>query len=229
MTSILYGAMLFTIVGCKPSPTPIHEITRILDIVSENPVQTKTLCAQIHPNAARSECILIGVDSLKRNNISIASELCNTLSGRDKGECWFRLAETHDDAGLCEAADPFTLDCTMHLLSRWLFRNPNASWTDMTDRALHYGINPTSVEGETVLYRHIVSSSKPMDLSKCESLPNRSACHRAAESVYRDRLRFAENQGTFPCMMEPHHPLSPAQEPLLQDIHTEFHNANCHD
>ena len=229
MMPIWYIAALWTGLGCHPSPTPIHEVTTILDTVAKDPTQSKTLCTQIHPVSERSECILIGVDALKKQDLSLASSLCDMLSGSDKDECWFRLAEVQDNASLCKNAGQFQLDCTMHVLSRWLFRNPEASWSEMTSRARQYGVSPTSVEGETVLYRHVISSTKPMDLSKCEGLPNLDACTRAAKSVYRDRLRFAENQGTFPCTMDTHHPLSPVNQPLLQVIHDEFHDANCPD
>lgn len=222
---------LVTSLGCTntPSLTPLHQVSAVLEQVAQQPVQTKVLCASIEPEHAKNECVLMGVDKLSRDKVSIATDLCSTLRGRAKGECWFRLAERHDSADFCTEAIPFEFDCTMHLLSRWLFRHPDAEWTEMIERASIYGVDSTSKEGETVLYRHITSLEQPMQLQICTGLPNPIACERAAQSIYRDRLRFVENQGTFPCSIDDAHPLFHANQSTLHLIYTEFYNANCSD
>ena len=215
--------------GCTNAPvsTPLHEVSAALELVAESPMQTNTLCASIEPEHAKNECILMGVDKLSREDVSTAESLCSTLKDAAKGECWFRLAERHDNAEFCTQAAPFDFDCTMHLLSRWLFRHPETDWDEMVDQANLYGVDPTSKEGETVLYRHVLSLKRPMQLHVCLDLPNPGACERAATSIYRDRLRFVENQGTFPCILDDDHPLSHANQSTLHLIYTEFYDANC--
>ena len=217
--------------GCSNTPgvTPLYQVTKTLEKVAQQPLQTKDLCMSIEPEQARNECVLIGVDKLSHDAVSIATDLCSTLQGNAKGECWFRLAERHDKADFCKKAVPFEIDCTLHLLSRWLFRHPDVKWTDMVQRASLYGVDSTSIEGETVLYRHLISIEQPIQLQICTDLPNPIACVRAGQSIYRDRLRFEENQGTFPCNVDNVHPLSHANQSKLHKIYTEFHNANCSD
>ena len=222
---------LLTMFGCthSPSPTPLHEVSATLELVAQTPLNTNALCASIEPTHAKNECVLLGVDKLRKDDVELARSLCSSLKHAAKGECWFRLAERHDRADFCALSTPFESDCTLHLLSRWLFRHPRTKWTDMVEKARIYGVDPDSIEGETVLYRHVVSLEQPMRLDVCESLPKTTTCMKAAQSIYRDRLRFSENQGTFPCSMEDTHPLSHANQPPLYLIYTEFHDANCSD
>ena len=187
-------------------------------------------CASIQPTHAKNECVLLGVDKLRKDDVELARSLCSSLKNTAKGECWFRLAERHDRADFCALSTPFESDCTLHLLSRWLFRHPRTKWSDMVDPKLQeYNVDPNSIEGETVLYRHIVSLDQPMRLDVCETLPQKITCIKAATSIYRDRLRFSENQGTFPCSMSDTHPLSHTNQSPLHLIYTEFHDAICSD
>lgn len=217
--------------GCTTEPvaTSLHTLSSILEQVAKTPAETEQLCANIKPVDAKGECILIGVENMGTGDLDMAITLCESLNDKAKGECWFRLAERHDNPLFCPKASPFDFDCTLHLLSRWLFRNPSTSWEKMVSKSKFYGVDPTSEEGETVLYRHIVSTQRPMQLEVCPTLPNPEHCERAAISIYRDRLRFAENQGTFPCTMDDNHPLAHINQPPLHLIYTEFHNANCSD
>ena len=217
--------------GCtnRTHPTPLHEVSATLELVAKSPLQTNTLCASIEPEHAKDECVLMGVEKLSREDVSTAESLCSTLTlnSTARGECWFRLAERHDNAEFCTQAEPFDFDCTMHLLSRWLFRHPETGWDEMIDRAHLYGVDSTSKEGATLLYRHVLSLKQPMRLHVCLDLPNPKACERAATSIYRDRLRFVEHQGTFPCIIDDDHPLSHTNQSTLHLIYTEFYDVNC--
>lgn len=221
--------LLVPVIGCRipPNKTPLHEVSTTLEKVAKSPLQTQTFCESIEPEQAKNECVLMGVEKLTSKDVSMAMDLCSSLTGEAKGECWFRLGERHDSADFCAKATPFDFDCTMHLLSRWLFRHPKTDWNEMVEQATKYGVDPTSMEGETVLYRHIMSIEQPMRLEICAGLPNPNSCERAATSIYRDRLRFVENQGTFPCSIDDDHSLSPAHHASLHLIYTEFHHANC--
>ena len=221
--------LLVPTVGCEiqPNKTPLHEVSTTLEKVAQSPLQTQTLCESIEPTEAKNECVLMGVEKLNSKEVSTGIALCSSLTEKAKGECWFRLGERHDSADFCAKATPFDFDCRMHLLSRWLFRHPKTDWAEMVKQATKYGVDPVSKEGETVLYRHIMSIEQPMRLDTCAGLPNRLSCERAATSIYRDRLRFVENQGTFPCRVDDDHPLSPANQPSLHLIYIEFHHANC--
>ena len=123
--------------GCANSsvPTPLHEVSATLELVAQTPSKTNTLCGSIEPTHAKDECVLLGVDKLRREDVELASSLCSSLKHAAKGECWFRLAERHDSADFCAKATPFESDCRLHLLSRWLFRHPHAEWTDMVERS----------------------------------------------------------------------------------------------
>ena len=221
--------LLLPVIGCEipPNKTSLHEVSTTLEKVAQSPLQTQHLCESIEPEQAKNECVLMGVETLNSKEVSTAVALCSSLTGKAKGECWFRLGERHDNADFCAKATPFDFDCTMHLLSRWLFRHPKTNWNEMVEQATKYGIDPASREGETVLYRHIMSIDQPMRLEICTEFPNPTSCERAATSIYRDRLRFVENQGTFPCSINGNHPLSPENQPSLHLIYTEFHHANC--
>ena len=226
--SIWTSAVLLLACEQVPTDTPLHQVTKALELVSKKPESWKTRCTPLKPKAVQHDCLLIAAEGLARTDIEGAKEACERLGAQhNSGECWFRLAEKIDNSHYCMMAHPFEFDCRMHLLSRWLFRNPSATWTAMSERASFYGIDPFSEEGSTVLYRHIVSIEQPMNIEKCLSLPNHDACIRAAEGVYRDRLRYAESQGSFPCDMKVNHVLQHQGHPSLRSIYSEFHNEIC--
>jgi hypothetical protein len=214
-------------IGCDSRPTPLPEVVKILETVEQNPDQTKNLCDNLHPLNTKMECILIGAHALSKNEPLKAKELCSLLTSTTRGECWFRLAERTDDPTLCTEAVPFVKDCHLHLLSRWMFRHPNSTWENLNSKAIHYAVDPKSKEGETVLYRHMLSTKNPMQLDACMSKPNPTACRLAGKGIYRDRLRYAEHNNTFPCTLPNEHALHHTDTPSLYPIYEEFYRAIC--
>lgn len=209
------------------SPSSVTTIAATLEQVALNPIDTLSLCNTLSPRSVQQDCLLLGSEKLFSINPDAVEDICHRLKDTAQGECWFRLAERTQTPQFCELARPFEMDCRMHLLSRWLFRHPKASWTDMQNQANLYGVDPTSTEGQTVLYRHLVSIDTPMKPVVCEQTDNPVACHRAAESVYRDRLRYVEHQGTFPCNLQPNDTAHHNNSTVLKPIYEEFHRANC--
>ena len=198
-----------------------------MELVTARPTETETICSTLRPDSVQQDCLWWGAEQLMRTDADLAAKVCGELEGILAGECWFQLAEKQDQPTFCSQASPFVEDCQIHLLSRWLFRHPHTDWKEMTVRAEHYGIDPASKIGETVLYRHLVSVSQPMELSICAQTANQGACLLAGSGVYRDRLRYAEEQHTFPCTIDNQHALFHNAHPTLHPIYQEFYEANC--
>ena len=213
--------------GCESTSTPLPTVVKILETVENTPDQTKDLCNNLHPLDTKMECILIGAHALSKIDPVKSQELCSLLTNTARGECWFRLAERTDDPNLCTDATPFTKDCRLHLLSRWMFRHPDSTWEELLTRAIHYNVDPTSTDGETVLYRHILSTKNPLNMEVCLSKPNPNACRLAGKGIYRDRLRYAEHKAAFPCTLTNQHPLHHTNDPSLHPIYEEFNRALC--
>lgn len=225
---ILVGlSMVFACTLPTSSHSSVSTIADTLEQVQRNPVDTIDLCKTLSPTSVEQDCLLMGAENLFPIHPTAVEDVCRRLTDTVQGECWFRLAERTGKPQFCELATPFEMDCRLHLLSRWLFRHPKASWSSMHDQATAFGVDPDSTVGQTVLYRHLVSIDTPMNPSVCTQTDNPLACRKAAEGVYRDRLRYAEHQGDFPCQLQPNEDAHHNDSTLLKPIYEEFHRANC--
>lgn len=214
------------LLGCQQDPISITQVADTITQVSKDPTLAQTLCPTITLPSSQDECWLIALDQLKNATVEVLETYCHPVQ-EHAGECWFRVAEKSGEAEHCSQATPFEQDCRYHLLSRWLFRTKPTDWNVMQTYAESVGLDPASEQSLTILYRHLLSQTPAINPTICEASPDANYCLRAAEGMYRDRLRFAESQGTFPCLMDASHPLYHQTHPHLMTQYQEFHDANC--
>ena len=230
-------AMVFFL-GCQPeipaaSETPLHRVVEIFDEVLAAPHSTVHLCAEITPLETRETCFSMGFEALRseepKQNLESSINICAAFRQNSNSECWFRLAERSDNPTYCEKSTSFEQDCRAHLLSRWLFRNPDSvgDWEQMVQRSVHYGIDANGEIGQTILYRHILSSQTNLRSERCDSLPSPEACKRALQGVYLDRLRYAKHKNGDLCHLSTTDELHPQQDPILHATYTEFTETDC--
>ena len=204
----------------------IGEIVSVMENAQKNQAKGILLCQQIQDIGKKDECLLLILETTVRKNIIESEKICNALSSlSNQSECYFRLAEYSQKKEFCLKSTKFMKDCQLHLFSRALFRNKPTEYYAIASLALEFDISPESIEGQTVIYRHILSLKKPIPITECQNLPNPKACQKAAQGLYLDRLRFARSKNQFPCdtLGEFEH----SNEPILLHEYQQMAKEEC--
>ena len=171
-----------------------------MEKAQQEPEQGISICQKISAAQREDDCLLLLMEQYLRTSITQTEALCQALTEpANHDECYFRLAEYSKKKRFCSQAGRFQTDCSLHLFSRELFRSKASSYQTVEALAADFDIEPSSIEGETVIYRHLLSLETPLPILKCQDLPNPDACQRAAQGLYLDRLRYAHSHNQFPC------------------------------
>lgn len=189
--------------SCSPQQTDSQSIGEVVSLMEEarkEPNQAVSLCQQVQESTKQDECLLLALEKTVRKDIEATERICSALSSEaNQGECYFRLAEYSQKKEFCLKAHDFQKDCLLHLFSRELFRSKLTEYSQLESLAKKFDISPDSIEGQTVIYRHILSLKTPIPIGECQAYPSPEACQRAAQGLYLDRLRFARSKNKFPC------------------------------
>lgn len=190
MIFLFYFACQFNSTPVSPRQS-IGEVLQIWEQVSNDPISNFAKCDTILHQEHKNTCYLLALEKMKYKHRTEAENICAKM--QEKGECFFQLGEVYDSIDYCMQAQPFHRDCQFHLLSRRLFKEQIQDYATAVKICQHYSIDIHSIEGETIVYRHLISQQQPLSTSLCTTLPNPPACYKAAHSIYLDRLRYHHN------------------------------------
>ncbi len=160
-------------------------------------------CGILPDAALRDACLVAATERT-------GTDRCAEVVGeRARGECWFRLAESRRDPGLCTRAAPFADDCALHVLTRgfddWLPRDarPGAVEADAEAHIRAAGLSPDDPRPWSALYRTVLARTRPLDRRACAAVSDptrREACARTGLAHYSDLLNAARDRGQIPCV-----------------------------
>lgn len=171
-----------------------------MEEAQNTPKQAISLCHQLEDLSQHDECLILASEKTIRKDIKQTTDICAAIhANTTKGECYFRVAEFSQKKEFCLKSENFQKDCQLHLFSRELFRTKLDDYTQIAIIAEEFDISPTTMEGQTVIYRHLLSLKTPIPIHMCSEYFDPQACERAAQGLYLDRLRFSQSQNKFPC------------------------------
>ena len=221
--------MILLLLACAPSEpvnqTHLSDVVETLELVVTDPAKTVQIC-QTLPFEHRDQCYLLGAEHLQRHNPEEVEKICPLLQSDSKGECWFRLAEKTNNNIFCILATPYEQDCQLHLLSRQLFRSKSDDWNTILGIAKEYQVDPTTKGAKLFCSVTGYPSQTPFK-HPLRRYIDENACIMAAESLYRDRLRYAEHQKTFSCSSDIPLNMQHQESPELTEIFDEFKSVIC--
>ena len=116
---ITTGLFIVLTTGCSSEPLSPVEFLTIVEKVQQNPQQAISICSSLSQQKQKEDCLLIGVEKLRKVNVAATEEICEHLE-QNRGECFFRLAEVSESVQHCDKATPFQEDCQLHLLTKIL-------------------------------------------------------------------------------------------------------------
>jgi len=187
--SMMMLALLY--VGCEaPSPEiTVLDKAQILEQIEQTPLKAKALCSQIAEASQREFCIQFALQALPKDALNVTRELCSTLEGTAKGECWFQVAERSLLMSDCALAIPFVKECHLHLTYSTLVNSKATTWEELEQVASEYGMDPSSSKDGVILYQYWFRNISPLMKADCQAFPNPEWCRKAMELLYFGRLK----------------------------------------
>ena len=178
-------------IGCETQSPEITVLDKaqILEQVEQTPLQAKALCSQIAEASQREFCIQFALQALPEDALDVTRELCSTLEGNAKGECWFQVAERSLLISDCALAIPFVKECHFHLAYSTFVNSKATTWEELEKVATEYGMDPTFLKDGVILYQYWFRDRSPLDMSECQGFPNPNWCRKAMELLYFGRLK----------------------------------------
>ena len=164
--------------------------------VEETPDLSVQLCGLIVHQEDRSDCMVWGVhQQLKAQQILQARGLCSTLIGSPANECALMLAVVSAPPIDCTKSGSFAHDCRLHLLNQTIRSHSNA---DLVAPVRSVEPNPADREPWTVIHRFVLEEP-PLNLGKCDQLPQSKDCLEGGQGLFHDYLRRIRDQGLLNC------------------------------
>jgi hypothetical protein len=155
----------------------------LIELVRQNPTLANRKCSML-PNAdLQNQCWGVTPIPSKKEK---QKNRCSHFTGSYKDECYFTLAETHNDVQLCHNSGVFQVDCTTHILQQNCGRYQNASSLLNYARELELDIQQHSIAG--LLHRCLLEHKPTIDIRKCTHLPHSNRCRKLAISLYTQQL-----------------------------------------
>lgn len=183
MLLLFYGACFQS-----TSETTVQQKVDILEQIEQDPFQAKQLCGQLEPSQ-REFCIQFALQALPKDDVVHLRELCSSLEGNAKGECWFQVAERSLDIRDCEQAIPFEQDCYAHLALQQLLKEEPQSWSEVV-RIIHQSrLDVTHPRFGMMAYQYWFHETSVLNLSDCQTMSNPQVCRQAMVSLYLQRLK----------------------------------------
>lgn len=209
--------VLVATMGCQTGPLTLSESIELIELVRHDPILAGRKCSTL-PNAdLQNQCWRVTpIPNTKEDQVI----RCSNFTGSFKDECYFTMAETHNDAQLCHRSGPFTVDCTTHILQQNCGQYQSASSLLKYAKALHMDIQQQSVAG--LLHRCLLDHKPNIDIRKCTNLPHSDRCRTLAITLYTQQLTSM----SIDCS-KPNIHLNTFNDPDLQAVTTKHINDYC--
>jgi hypothetical protein len=219
--STLKTNILFLIFfGCYTPSTPILYADAIGEIGNTSR-SVESICEPIPELSSKEDCFLWGArDFVQNGDFQSAKNICLKLSPEMAKECYFYMAEYTHESEYCALTADFEMDCRLHHLSHALLEPTSEhDWVTLIESS---GLSPQSETPWVVIYRNHLSHP-PLDLSKCDPVPNQTNCIKAGLGLMRDHLRMMRDTQTLSCNLSDWPPQFKFENhPLFQPIVEEF-------
>ena len=177
--------------GCTPQSESmnVRDKAQILEQIEQTPLKAKELCSQLQEPSQKEFCIQFALQVLPTTALDVTRELCSTLEGTAKGECWFQVAERSLLMSDCALAIPFVKECHLHLTYSLLVNSKATTWEELEQVASEYGMDPSSSKDGVILYQYWFRNISPLMKADCQAFPNPEWCRKAMELLYFGRLK----------------------------------------
>ena len=214
--------------GCNASEPELTVIDKaqILEDIDADPLQAKRLCSQIPEVGQREFCTQYALQAMPKEEVGAIRELCETLEGNAKGECWFQVAERSLDLEDCQKAVPFVEDCYIHLALTDLIQSKADTWDEVEQIAMEHRLDITNPKHGTVVYQYWFRSTSDLKLDKCRSMKHPKVCLDATVGLYLQRLKDWDLDPKSICDVIPDK-LTHNEQPIFKNAFDQVYERKC--
>lgn len=164
--------ILSLIFSCQfSSSKTLAQELELVEKAKLNPSNALNICQEISTENIREECFSISAQQLK-GNAQKKEALCKELSGSLRGECFFELAEEVQQVKYCNFAEPFAMDCRLHILEAQCGRFSTLSSLITLTEDLN--LDPNHPNVGNILYGCLLSHPQPLGI--CSQTPDPTKC-----------------------------------------------------
>ena len=179
--------------GCTIEPPTLSESIDIVEAVRKNPNLAQSKCPTILDDDIQNQCWSVTPLPLEKED---QKKRCSHLTGSSKDECYFKMAERHNDFELCKDTGPFSVDCTTHILQQNCGRYQTAS--SLLTYAKELGLNTEQSAIAGLLHRCLLGHQPNIDIRKCSTLPHSDKCRTLAINLFSQKLTSSSIDCTDP-------------------------------
>lgn len=225
---LMYIVMGLFGMGCD---TPKSEMTvlnkaQILEQIEKTPLRSKELCGQMGELSQQEFCIQYALQLIPKEEVTTIRNLCPTLEGNVKGECWFQIAESTLQVEDCEQAAPFVEECYGHITMRVLQQSNVNTWKEVEEIANNYRLNFTDPIYGTMVYQYWFRNTSLLQLDDCMAMKNPKICRDALAMLYFQRLKEWDLDPNFSCDKIPDK-LAHNNQHLFQSSFEKIYKQKC--
>ncbi len=149
------------------------EELELVEEAKQNPSKATAICQEITSPDMREECLSSSAQNLK-GAPKQKEALCKELSGTLQAECFFELAEEVQNVEYCKLAEPFAMDCRLHILEAQCGRF--LSLSSLITLTENLELDPNHPNVGNILYGCLLSHPQPQDI--CSQTPDPNLCSR---------------------------------------------------
>ena len=185
---LLIPLILLPFQSCTKQPIGLTESLALIEQVKQYPAKADKICPSLPTEDLNNQCWLTTPVPSDREQANLR---CNHLTNQPRFECFFNMAERHNEVLLCSQAGPFEWDCRTHILQQNCGRYSNAKSLVQYTKSAKLDVNTLGVAG--LIHRCLFFGKSQLDITICETLPHPTHCREWVQSLYKEKVRQSLN------------------------------------
>ena len=181
-------AGLLTLQSCSKAPIGLTEALTLIDQVEQTPSRADKVCPTLPTQDLQNQCWMT---TPVPSDLEEANIRCNHLTNMPRSECFFNMAEKHNDVQFCEQAGPFEWDCRTHILQQNCGRFNSAQALIQYTSGLQLNVGNLGVAG--LIHRCLFFGKSQFNITLCETLPHPNHCRDWVTSLYKEKVASSLN------------------------------------
>jgi sugar diacid utilization regulator len=107
-----------------------------------------------------------------------------------------------------------------------LLQNPTTEWSEIEERAAHFGMDLTQSTQMQMLYHYYFRNVDHLSLEQCAEMSQEEICRRSMVSLYAQRMKEWDQDSHARCDAIPEK-IQHGEQPLLKEIFEDVVNRKC--
>ena len=178
----------FAFQSCTKAPIGLTESLALIEQVEQTPSRAENICPTLPTEDLQNQCWLT---TPIPTDVDQANQRCNHLTNTPRSECFFNMAEKHNQVQFCEQAGPFEWDCRTHILQQNCGRYSQAQALVKYTTSLQLNVGNMGVAG--LIHRCLFFGKSQFNITLCKTLPHPDRCRDWVTALYKEKISTSLN------------------------------------